>query len=282
MGTQPTAFISDQEDMIDLAYSMAIEPQRYRALFALLEKHLPIFEHTESAPALTEALTAHFNRAGNMIDRQNRRFHYATGSRRYVDEDIRPSALVSSQGIIIHCNTSSVESFGFVNERPLSAECFEYDHFNRLKKDLKTLDKYKTDEVISVYTAYFKHDNTPIKLALSKTVDFNGKTIGRLCTFHIKWVPQIQKEFQASFNLTPVEIEITCAIISGQSLNNLATQRGRSIATLRNQLKSLLAKMNLRSQIELACVYSGFAQFTLAESETIKLKETRTNSAPPL
>lgn len=41
----------------------------------------------------------------------------------------------------------------------------------------------------------------------------------------------------------------------------LAKQRGRSIGTVRNQLKSLLTKLELNSKTELVCLYSGYARF---------------------
>ncbi|MEE9348173.1 MAG: alpha/beta fold hydrolase [Robiginitomaculum sp.] len=262
MGSQAVEVKDVSEELIDMAYSMAIEPERFRALFDVLERHISSPEH-ESFERSLEQVSPHFDRASHMMDRQERRFNYATGSRRYIDEDSRPAALISSEGVILHSNDICAEQLGLTEGDKLSAERFEHGDYARISTDLKALASHKTDKVISIYTAYAGDDHTPMKVALSKTTDFNGKTIGRLSTFHVKWSSSVEQAFQDSFNLTSVEMDITRAVVSGQKLSQLAEQRRRSLATLRKQMKVLLAKMNLRSQVELACVYSGFTQFTL-------------------
>jgi pimeloyl-ACP methyl ester carboxylesterase/DNA-binding CsgD family transcriptional regulator len=61
-------------------------------------------------------------------------------------------------------------------------------------------------------------------------------------------------------NLTSVELEIVQAVVTGMSLSDLATQRGRSVGTVRLQAKKLLNKLHLHSQTELACLYASFVE----------------------
>jgi DNA-binding CsgD family transcriptional regulator len=62
---------------------------------------------------------------------------------------------------------------------------------------------------------------------------------------------------QVLFDLTYAEAVLARRIAAGQSLDQIATESGRSISTLRNQLSSLLAKTGCSRQAELATVLNG-------------------------
>lgn len=273
MSNKPKTDISN-EALIDLAYTMAVEPQRFDELANSLDARIDEIhgadstlingEHVMAVDKLGQ-LEPHFKRAHDLMQRQGRRFNYATGSKRFIDADIRPSALIWPDGRIFYTNKAGREHLDFNADAGLDSKRFARGDLQRLLADLKTLDEHEPDKIISVYDLYAGADLSTMKIALTKTVDFEGKTIGRLCTFYIKWLPEMEDQFRSGFNLTPVELEITRAIVSGGSLNELAATRGRSLGTLRKQTKVLLAKLGLRSQIELACIYSGFTQFSVKD-----------------
>lgn len=263
---------NSNERLIDLAYSMAVEPQRLNALSRILDERLHALH---SAPTLVDGdvkpqekdsldkITSHFERAFDLLERQGRRFNYATGSSRFIDSDTRPSALFLDNGQVFHANSAAREMLDFTDGKIPTSERFEIGQYDRLMRDLKTLENHEFDKIISVYNLLSKDGDEQIKMALSRAVGYKGQTIGRLCTFHIKWLPEMGRQFQAGFELTDVEIAITKAVVSGVSLKDLADERGRSLATLRTQTKVLLSKLGLHSQVELACLYSGFTQFNL-------------------
>ncbi len=263
---------NSNEMLIDLAYSMAVEPQRLNALSRILDERLHAL-HSE--PALVDGdvkpqeqdsldkITSHFERAFDLLERQGRRFNYATGSSRFIDSDTRPSALFLENGQVFHANSAASEILDFADGKIPTPERFEVGQYDRLIRDLKTLENHEFDKIISVYNLLSKDGDEQIKMALSRAVGYKGQTIGRLCTFHIKWLPEMGSQFQAGFELTDVEIAITKAVVSGVSLKDLAETRGRSLATIRTQTKVLLSKLGLHSQVELACLYSGFTQFNL-------------------
>ena len=270
---------NSNEELINLAYSMAVEPQRIDTLaYMVFDRLHEIYVNSDAENSPSPSLggedindvTNHFERAFSLTERYGRRFEFATGSMRYIDSDIRPSALVHKNGMIFHANNAAAKTLGFVSGEKLSAERFELGDYDRFTRDIKTIKRHNTDKVISVYNLLEIDGKEHIKLALSKAVDFNGEPIGRLSTFHIKWLDESGRQFQDGFGLTPIDLIITKAIVSGTSLNQLAKDRGRSLGTIRNQTKALLAKLGLHSQVELACLYSGFTQFTLEDPSQIK------------
>ncbi len=264
--------VNSNEELIDLAYSMAVEPQRLNALSRILDvrlhalhksPHLVDADDSSSSPDSLDDISSHFERAFDLLERQGRRFNYATGSTRFIDSDSRPSALIDDAGKIFHANEAAAEVLVFEHGKLPNPERFEPGEYDRLIRDLKALDSHDYDKIISVYNLLAATGGEQIKMALSRALGYKGQTIGRLCTFHIKWLPEMGRQFQAGFELTDVDIAITKAVVSGMSLKDLANERGRSLATIRTQTKGLLSKLGLHSQVELACLYSGFTQFNL-------------------
>ena len=87
------------------------------------------------------------------------------------------------------------------------------------------------------------------------------KPVGILQELKAVWDDQVGRLFAQSLKLTSIEQSICRAIVSGTSLRTLANERERSVGTVRNQLKRMLAKLHLNSQSELICLYAGFLKF---------------------
>ena len=155
------------EALIDLAYSMAVEPQRYHVLTKLLDSRLHALHTTprltgevdeprpdDIEPDNIEDVANYFERAFDLLDRQGRRFNYATGSIRYVDTDSRPSALVHADGKVFHANKPAVNMLAFSKGAPLASAHFDDGHHKRLMADLQNIGGQETDKMIAVYNLH--------------------------------------------------------------------------------------------------------------------------------
>ena len=260
---------TSNETLIDLAYSMAVEPQRLRALTQALFDRLEIIHgdqglDVEADGKKLDDVANHFERASALLERQGRRFHYASGSKQFIDMDTRPSLLLHDNGDVFYANQAGRDELRMAKGSQLASEQFEHGQYEDLINDLAALNTYEVDKLIAVYDLRGR-DGVPKKMALSKSLDYYGKAKGRLYTFHLKWLPEQGRQFQDGFDLTDVDLAITEALVKGIRLKDLAKTRGRSLGTIRNQSKALIAKLGLHSQTELICLFSGFA--TLGQSD---------------
>jgi DNA-binding CsgD family transcriptional regulator len=57
---------------------------------------------------------------------------------------------------------------------------------------------------------------------------------------------------QALFDLTATEADLAARIAAGQTTDEIAAREGKSVSTVRNQLKSALEKTGCRRQADLA------------------------------
>ncbi|MGJ8562967.1 MAG: LuxR C-terminal-related transcriptional regulator [Alphaproteobacteria bacterium] len=270
-------------DLISLAYAMAVEPQKLEQMMGLLDAR---FEHhldkDNMEPTATDQghdLADHFERAMSLLDRHSPKNSQTVTSKELMDFDYRPNATISKDGTFQYTNQSAQKSLNWESGQRIKDAYFDVGEFSRFMEGLKKLETSPHGQFIGLYTVLSQAgDNEDImQIALSGSLDDQGNTVGRLSTLHIKVTPEIAQEFQDALNLTPTEFAITHAIISGQSLADIAKTRQRSLATVRTQLKGLLSKLNLHSQVELACFYSGFAQFSTQQSQKKNLLTLEAN-----
>lgn len=75
-----------------------------------------------------------------------------------------------------------------------------------------------------------------------------------IVTSELNWTEAFSRTIRAAFGLSPAEVDITRAICRGQSLAEVAEQRGRSAETVRTQLRTILTKTETHSQSDLVRV----------------------------
>jgi DNA-binding CsgD family transcriptional regulator len=80
----------------------------------------------------------------------------------------------------------------------------------------------------------------------------DGATVHALVvTSELAWPDALSVALKEAFDLTVAEIEIVRALCEGAQVKDIARDRGRSIETVRTQLRSILSKTDTHSQSEL-------------------------------
>jgi len=259
-------------ELIKLAYSIVVEPKKLYMMQSLLDQNLhwlyddsAVDEGKQKEPISTfQDVETHFQNAMDMMESKGRQGESDSIGKSIIDSDARPAALVHLNGTVSHANEAAQNECGFQSGKPIDNHIFEAGEHKSLMRDLKSLARSADNNFIGMYNCFSLQNDRPIKLVLSKVEDMNGRVIGRISSMNVSWQENIGRQFQTTLKLTPVELEITRAVVSGQNLRELAELRGRSIGTLRNQMKRLLTKLDLSSKTELVTLYSGFSQVSRA------------------
>ena len=85
----------------------------------------------------------------------------------------------------------------------------------------------------------------------------------------LHWPEGFDDLLRSAFEFTEAETDVVRGLAEGRSLVEIAERRGRSLATLRTQLKSVMAKTETRSQAELVRLTLStleMAQFTAEDN----------------
>lgn len=276
--------MTKDEEIVKVAYAMALGQHRYEELFTMLDKRLE--ETAESNEDLESfvlpafgALESHFENALSLMQSLGRQQDTAESAIKMIDADGSPALLIQKNGRVYHANHSAQNMLGVRTGEMLESQLFEYGHFQNLLSTLGKLDNFALNKTISIFGMVSPVDDTIYKVALTKVMGFDGVMMGHVSVINISWLSDVAARFEKMFKLTPVELEITHAVVTGMSLSDLAKKRKRSVGTVRLQTKKLLSKLNLRSQTELACLYSGFSKFSLSVDDSNKPEEGEEDKA---
>ncbi|MGB6228768.1 MAG: alpha/beta hydrolase [Litorimonas sp.] len=260
------------EALIQLAYSLVIGPERLEELMKALEgrlagrgREVELDRPSQGIAALVE-LEGHFDSAFNLLKAQGRRKLSAAGAIRTLDGSAQPAISVGPDGVIEHANPSARSLLGIESGQRLPEDRFDRDQYKALCAQLRTIDTAQENTLLMVASMSSEDGEETAKLALSRAPGLDQRPRGLLTALHISWHPEMGEMFKTRMGLTTAELAITRAVVTGTALSDLAEQRGVKTSTVRNQTKTLMKKLDVRSQTELACLYSGFCRFTLGSS----------------
>ena len=267
MGEGPT-----DEEIVKFAYCMAVGEQRYMELFASLkERFTQLVEQDEMAASDAqvhadilcelEALEDHFGNARSLLELSGRQRDSVPFSQKLIDASETPAALVDASGRVVVANDAAQNVLGFKTGSRVRSDIFEHGQHDNFLSNLRKIDQFPENKVISLFGLYVDDADTPVHMAMTRADTLNGEAVGYLTIAKINWLPEKSEQFQSLFKLTPSEIDITKGLVNGHSLGTIAEKRGRAVGTVRQQMKQLLAKLELRSQTELVCLYSGIVKF---------------------
>ena len=103
-----------------------------------------------------------------------------------------------------------------------------------------------------------------VKLLSAPSID--GKALALVVTTNYRWSTGIGPTLSEVFGLTLAEQDVVRLLVEGRNVKEIAKLRGTSEGTARGQLKSILSKMNARSQSEVIRLVMNLQ--AVARSET--------------
>ena len=252
-----------EDRLIQLAYELMLHPQKLSELDELIDHKLKTLVVEDDTVLASKDPT--LNDVSHFFDSAYKLY------------EGKQTSTVSKKGLVTRDENALwllVDSHGRVTKvSELAAQSVEVCPGESLS-ELLTAASERTDFNQSLQQAQTGQASAPTVLSLpAKTADnfhqfvfewdtdSNNTPVGILQELKAVWDDQVGRLFAQSLKLTSIEQSICRAIVSGMSLRTLANDRGRSVGTVRNQLKRMLAKLHLNSQSELICLYAGFLKF---------------------
>lgn len=260
------------EEIVKFAYCMAIGEQRYFDLMESLEQRLHELlmedefaaQDAQSRGAITaelEALEDHFSNAMSLLDLNGRQKDSVPFSEKIMLSSDTPAALVDREGRVVLANEPARIAFGFAVGSFVSADLFEAGQHSNFLSNLARINDFAENKVISMFGMQAPDMADPLHIAMMRIDRLGGDALSYLEVARVNWLPEKAAHFQSLFGLTPSEMDITKGLVRGDTLADIAGKRGRSVGTVRQQMKQLLSKLELRSQTELVCLYSGVVKY---------------------
>ncbi len=246
------------EEIVERAYDLAIDPARFVDFFELWDKQIIdelVTNDVRCDLEYSKRYSSHFIRASVFLDQW--RVH---------NKDERAS-LLESFGTVAAFAVDS--SFEVMELNGVAFDQFELklgDSFAALpilEDDIAFLKKQilrrwtRRDEAAAVFLFYVEALKRNIVVQFRAVVSEKRGEFAVIATSELGWPAGLNKVLAQAFSLTDAEIRVLRGIVECKTLKEISEARGRSLATVRTQLRTVLAKTEMHSQAELVRMVLG-------------------------
>ena len=239
---------TDRDRLISAIYDAAIEPAAYGSFVKALSEYL---EHAAfKAWKLREFSEVDISRIaadrGLAMHLANLNARLSTSPHRVPPGSLRernaslpgPAAMIDSRGRVTSLSHGARALLGTIDPKTEDFAAWVHgDDSRRLRDAIK-------DHVIhqrTVPPSILRGDACHV---IVRTLRCDADQEHYLCieTLGVNWSPDLEVVLHSSFELTPAELRVIRMLVAGQSVKEISRGLARSEGTIRNQIKSALAK----------------------------------------
>ncbi len=269
-GTTVTLSDVDRAETIERLYDVALDPERFEALLDHWESTVaPLRAHVDlSAPRLLDdpQIAAHFRRATAFLDRAA--IGEAGTGRDGLDAMLAPfervAALVLDRGGVVRAANPAARRLMGIAERATISDLPLHDD-----------DRPALAAALSMLFADLGKDTAMLRLRgdgpghlmvlrLQRCNASDGTDLVLAASNGLHLPEGFCDILRQAFDLTRAEGDILCHLVDCRSIAEIAAERGRSPDTIRAQIKSILAKTETHSQLELVRLALSMIDMTTA------------------
>ncbi|WP_289042348.1 LuxR C-terminal-related transcriptional regulator [uncultured Aliiroseovarius sp.] len=243
-----------RDEAIERLYDVALDPTRYEMLLDVWETAVaPLRETADfSAPRLLDdpAIASHFDRAGAFLDRLDQSSTQAQLDAALAPFDKVAAFLFGDDHKVAAANPAAQARLGLRVGKPLSQMSVNSEDIESVITTAHALLKGK-GEPAAVLRLRSRARGHFVILRLQVTQLGTGGQYILAASSEVSCPKGFSDILKRAFDLTTAEADVVRSLVECCSVKDIAEQRGRSIDTVRAQIRSILSKTETRSQVEL-------------------------------
>lgn len=253
---EPAPPAPDLSATISRVYDVALDPSRLEHLLDHWETALAPLrgEVSLNTPLLLDdaEIRAHFARASAFLDRLEQESEAQVDS---LDALLAPlgktaGLLFGPGGVVLAANAAALAGLGVqVGDRAQQLPVPDEDASAMLECVTGLLSPFGRSTALLRLQSL--RDGQVLVLRLQRCQGPDGTPLVLAATSLLHWPDGFDALLREAFDLTGAETDIIAAMVQGQSLTEIAEKRGRSLNTVRAQLRAILMKTETHSQVEL-------------------------------
>ena len=256
-------------EIVDRLYDVAVDPIRLEELLAVWEdRAAPLrFGSVDSAILFDDPdIDAHVRRATVFLDRYEAS-QKVLGDRAILETIPRAAAFLSDGGALIAgCNRPAAIAFGIVEGGPIAALPFDPADIDTLRSVARKVAARHDAKIVTLRIRSLT-TGSPVIVRISPVDSAVKPPLALVLSTELVWPEGFAGTVQEAFGLTAAEVAIVQGVTLGLPLRDIADARGRSLDTVRTQVRSILAKTETHSQSELVRVVLGLMDVALIPAQ---------------
>ena len=260
-------------ELIDHIYDVALDPARYEELIDIWEKRVGPLRHLldsglpEDGLSSDPDLVLHARRASEFLGRmrdeadQNWQVKLAT--------EVAAAFCVSPSGVILDANEAAGVLLGIKAGDDVRQLRLSVDEREELTDAIRASSRGGRSSLLRFAASGGERS---IVFHVASFQPTRGEPIAFVRTSEIGWPANLTVMMKEAFRLTDTEVEIIRGLVEGKSVKEICTDRGRSLETVRTQLRSILSKTETRSQSELIRITMSLMDVVGQTSQEMSVK----------
>ncbi|MEZ5715092.1 MAG: LuxR C-terminal-related transcriptional regulator [Paracoccaceae bacterium] len=247
------------QEVIDRLYEVAVDPSRYEELLDQWETMISPYRRTKGDRLGLDtpiALTAidfesHFRRASQVLDSLSAAPARDSSAQTLVNRFETIAAFTVTRDLTLGAlNRPAVVGLGLKSGTPLATLPLEPEDMAVLAKQVQGLFASNRDTPL-LLRARMRGQSRLVVFQLRVLRPEDAAPFVIAVTSELIWPEGFGEVLKSVFNLTEAEAEVLRALSECLSIRDIAERRGRSVDTVRAQIKSIQSKTETRSQAEL-------------------------------
>ncbi|KNG92522.1 helix-turn-helix domain-containing protein [Pseudaestuariivita atlantica] len=243
---------ADIDDLIGRVYDVALDPSRYEDLLDKWESTVAPLRQAQDATLLLDepGIVGHFERADAVLE--------GMGAKRSTDEialllqqfDTVAAVVISERLDVAGLNEAAAHLLGTGQGARLTSFPLEAEDRAALARQIARMLGDASSEP-SVFRVRREEEGQFIVFHMRRAARASGEPIVIAVTSDLRWPKGFGDILAEAFSLSAAETDVVRLLVECCSVKDIAETRGRSVETVRAQIKAILGKTETRSQIEL-------------------------------
>lgn len=257
------------EEVIDRIYEVAVDPSRYEELLDHWEAMMAARRLVDgTADPRLRQFAGHFERAGQVLNRVVAEPD-ATSPAAMLARIDRVAAFTADRNLIVTgVNEAAVQTLGVTTGAGVTDLALGPGEAGYLAGQIGRMFGANREGPV-VVRAHAARADRIVVLHLRLVRPEAAAPFVIAVTSELGWPAGFSEMLATAFDLTPAETDVVRVLAEGQSITQIADGRGRSVETIRAQLKAIMGKTETRSQAELV-------RLTLSTMELAQFSEQAT------
>jgi pimeloyl-ACP methyl ester carboxylesterase/DNA-binding CsgD family transcriptional regulator len=265
------------EEVIDRLYEVAVDPTRYEALLDHWESMIrpqraaanQIADPKAAPPLGLRHFEGHFELADQVLERVIRDPQLTSAGAMLAQIEHSAAFIVNRSLTLIEVNAAATSVFGVTRGARLADIALAEGETAHLGSKIARMLTSNVIDPSTLRTRSSRSDRL-VLLHLRLVRPDTEPAFVLVVSSELAWPRGFSDMLRSAFDLTPAEAEVMQALAEGHSISEIAETRGRSIETIRAQLKAIMSKTETRSQTELVRLTLSTMEMVQFSAEAIR------------
>lgn len=266
--------------IINEIYDVILQPERYDNFMDLWEKHIngiiknldpeQLNKYSISKHVDEPELEAHFQRAYQILEKMGRESTISDSAKYYGEQKSEATFFINQNGRIIEKNKAAMLLIDNIDRLEKLEPLIDINDCKKLKSLLLCINHPNIEEQAHVFRfnsskntgkAESKQQNEQYYIA--RVMQFSHQQPVLLCVSNMAmdWNRKLEQLLTDAFLFSPSELHIGHLLCLGNSLQQIAQIRKRSLHTVRVQVKNMLQKTATHTQTDIVRLMVTMASF---------------------